>query len=94
MTIRIPKRQVDLWDLIDFVNFVLKIKRRVKGEQRLYYNMSKYKKKCYFDILNGISKHVNLVQLMDSLGNVNHAISVVGYLIFDSNYKKALVLNR
>ena len=31
---------------------------------------------------------------MDSLGNVNHAISVVGYWIFDSNYKKALVLNR
>ena len=31
---------------------------------------------------------------MNSLGNVNHAISVVGYWIFDSNYKIALVLNR
>ena len=31
---------------------------------------------------------------MTSLGNVNHAISVVGYWIFDSNYKRALVLNR
>ena len=31
---------------------------------------------------------------MDSLVNVNHDISVVGYWIFDSNYKKALVLNR
>ena len=31
---------------------------------------------------------------MDSLGNVNHAISVVGNWIFDSNYEKALVLNR
>ena len=31
---------------------------------------------------------------MDSLGNVNHAISVVGYWIFDSNYEKSLVLNR
>ena len=31
---------------------------------------------------------------MDSLGNVNHAISVFGYLIFYSNYKIALVLNR
>ena len=30
---------------------------------------------------------------MDSLGNVNHAISVVGNCIFDSNYDKALVLN-
>ena len=31
---------------------------------------------------------------MDSLGNVNHDISVVGNWIFDSNYEKALVLNR
>ena len=31
---------------------------------------------------------------MDFLDNVNHAISVVGYWIFDSNYKRALVLNR
>ena len=31
---------------------------------------------------------------MDSLGNVNRAISVVGNWIFDSNYEKALVLNR
>ena len=30
---------------------------------------------------------------MYSLGNVNHAISVVGNGIFDSNYEKALVLN-
>ena len=30
---------------------------------------------------------------MDFLGNVTHAISVVGYWIFDSNYKKSLVLN-
>ena len=31
---------------------------------------------------------------MDSLGNVNHAISVAGKLLFDSNYEKSLVLNR
>ena len=31
---------------------------------------------------------------MDPLGNVNRAISVVGYWIFDSNYEKAPVLNR
>ena len=28
------------------------------------------------------------------LVNVNHAVSVVGYWIFDSNYKIALVLNK
>ena len=31
---------------------------------------------------------------MDYLGNVNHAINVVEYWIFDSNYKTLLVLNR
>ena len=41
-----------------------------------------------YDILANISEHVTLVQLMDSLVNVNHAISVVGYWIFDSNYEK------
>ena len=46
-----------------------------------------------YDIMKEIGKHVTLVQLMDSLGNDNHAISVVGYWIFDSNYEKALVLN-
>ena len=44
--------------------------------------------------MTDISEHVTLFQLMDYLGNVNHAISVVGYWIFDSNYKIALVLNR
>ena len=29
---------------------------------------------------------------MDSLENMNHAISFIGYWIFDSNYGKSLVL--
>ena len=48
----------------------------------------------FYDILTDISEHDKLIQLMDSLGNVNHAISVFGYWIFDSNYEKALALNR
>ena len=48
----------------------------------------------YFDIMTAISEHVTLVQLMDYLGNLNHAISGVGYWIFESNYEIALVLNR
>ena len=31
---------------------------------------------------------------MDLLGNLNYAISVVGSQIFDSNYERALVLNK
>ena len=49
---------------------------------------------CSFNILNNISEHLNLVQLMDYLVNVNYNISAVGYWIFESNYEKALVLNR
>ena len=48
----------------------------------------------YYDIMTDISEHVTLVQLMDYLVNVNHDISVVGYCIFDSNYKRTILLNR
>ena len=49
-------------------------------------------RKNNFDILNNINEYVTLVQLMDSLANLNHAISIVGYWIFDSNYDKELFL--
>ena len=69
----------------------MKNRRKIKGEQTLQYNLTIWKKNNYFDILNNISEDVTLVQLMDSLGNVNHDISIVGYLIFYYNYKKVLV---
>ena len=47
-----------------------------------------------YDIMTYISEHVTLFQLMGYLDSMNNAISVVGYWIFDSNYKKSLVLNR
>ena len=47
-----------------------------------------------FDILTDISGNVSLVQSMEYLVNVNHAISVVGYWLFDSNYEIVLVINR
>ena len=53
-----------------------------------------YFKKVTFDILNDISKNVTLVKLMETLGNVNHAISIVSNWIFDSNYEKSLCLTR
>ena len=56
--------------------------------------MIKYNKKGLYNILENISENFTLIQLMDSLVNVNRAISVVGYWIFDSNYEKSLVLNR
>ena len=60
----------------------------------MHYILRKYKKKGSYDILTDISENVTLVQFICSLGNVNRYIRVVGYLIFDSNYKIALVINR
>ena len=72
----------------------MKNRGKIKGEQNLQYNLTRWKENDDFDILNDISEDVTLVQLMDSLGNVTHAISVVGYWIFDSNYNKALFLTQ
>ena len=69
-------------------------RKRNKGENRVHYKLMKYKKMGDYEILENISANVTLVQLMDSLGNVNHDISVVGSWIFDSNYERALVLNK
>ena len=44
--------------------------------------------------MEDISANVTLVQLINSIVNVNHAISVVGSWIFDSNYEIALVLDK
>ena len=70
----------------------MKYKLRQIGEQHLRYNFNKCKNKGAFDILNDVSENVSLVQLMDTLGDLNHAISIVGYWIFESNYEKALHL--
>ena len=72
----------------------MKHRRKIKGEQNLQYNLTIQKKNDDFDILNDTSEDVTLVQIMDSLGNVNHAISVVGYWVFDFDYNKALFLHK
>ena len=69
-------------------------KLRHKGEQRLKYNLNKWKKKVAFDIINDVSENFTLVQLLYTLVTVNRAISIVGYWIFDSNYEQTLCLTR
>ena len=56
--------------------------------------MKIWNKNSAFDILKNISGYVTLVQLMESRENVNNAISIVGYWIFDSNYEKSLFLKK
>ena len=63
---------------IHFSNYIMKNRRKIKGEQILQYNLTIQNKNDDFDILNEISEDVTLVQLMESLGNVNHAISILG----------------
>ena len=71
----------------------MKDEKRRKGNQHIRYKMENWKKIGTFDILNNISKYVTLVQLMDLLGNINNAVSVVGKRIYDSNDKKAFPSN-
>ena len=82
------------WVIVLILQNILKNERKQKVEPKVYYILVKYRKKRSYDVLIDISENITLVQLMYSLGNVNDAISVFGYLIFDSNYNKALVLNR
>ena len=79
---------------IQFDNAIMTNIMHIKVEQHLRYNLKVSHKNDAFDILNNISEYVTLVQLMDSLGNVNHDISIVRYCIFDSNYVKALCLTK
>ena len=79
---------------INFDNDIIKKRRKIKCEHNLQYNLTIWKKNIDFDNLNDISEDVTLVQLMDSPGNVNHDISIVGNWIFDSNYKKDICLTQ
>ena len=65
-----------------------------KCKTKVHYILIKYKQKGLYKILEDISENITLSQLIDSLVNVNHAISVVGYWMFYSNYTNSLVLNR
>ena len=81
-----------LRNIIHFANAIMTNMMHIKAEQHLKYNMKVWHKNDTFDILKNISEYVTLVQLMNSRGNMNHAISIVGYCIFDSNYVKIFCL--
>ena len=78
--------------MIQIDNSFISNRRKIKGKQNIRYNLTIWNKYDNFDILNDISDNVTLEQLMDSLVNVNHYISIVGHCIFYSDYKKSLCL--
>ena len=49
-------------------------------------------KKGGFDILNYISDNFVLFQLIDTAGDLNRAVSIIGCWIYNSIYKRALPL--
>ena len=51
---------------VDFANYILKKKKRNKGEPTVHYNLIKYKKIREYTVLEDISENVTLVQLMYS----------------------------
>ena len=46
-----------------------------------------------FDFMKIFIENGTLMQLMDSLGNMNNEVSMVGKQIFDSNQEKSLPVN-
>ena len=73
-----------------FANDIITNRRKNKRENKLRSNLTIWEKNYAFDIIHDFSEDINLVQLMDSPENVNHAISIVGHWIFDSSYEKSL----
>ena len=45
---------------IDFANAILKNEKKLKGEPRVYYSLSKYKNMGSYDFLTDIGEHVTL----------------------------------
>ena len=64
-----------------FENGVMNEKVRNKGRQHKSIRRKKRKGKLY--MINDMSEYVILSQLMDTLGNVNHAVSISGVWIYD-----------
>ena len=72
----------EIFSRVMFANTIMTEEKIRKGDQYIRYKLKQWKNGS-FDILNNISKYVTLVQLMDSVGNMNIAVSVVCKRIFD-----------
>ena len=75
-------------DRMKFSKLIMSDPSRKFEEKNLRYKLEQCIKRCV--IMNNISDYVTLVHLMDSIVNVNHAVSVSVKFVFDSNDEKAL----
>ena len=76
---------------IHFDNDIMTSKMHLKGEHHLRYHLKIWNKKGAFGIINDISENIYLVQVMDTLVNMNHAISIVSYWIFYNFSDKRII---
>ena len=76
---------VGFMNRIIFVSDIITDSVRNKGEQRCRYKFFQWDIKGPFDIFNDTSDYVTLVQIIDNVSYVNHAVSITGYLIYYSN---------
>ena len=63
-------------DRINFANKMMTDRVREEGDQHRC-NKTVKNKTGEFDILNDISDHVMLFHMIDTAGNVNHAVSII-----------------
>ena len=63
-----------------------------KGEHSIIYNIKLWNIKGDLETIKDISEHLKLVQLIETVGNVNHEVSIGRNWIFDSYYDKNLPL--
>ena len=72
---------MDVRIYLHFLNAIMRDQVINPGKQRLHYNINKWIKQVSFEILRDISLTFTLVTLMYTVGNVNHAVGIVGYWI-------------
>ena len=65
ITASISYKVHDYVDRIKFANTIIVDKERTKVEKHLHYKLKQCKRRVAFDIMNDISEHITLMQLMD-----------------------------
>ena len=74
-------------DRIKFSNKVTTYCVREYKDHHIRYNMVTLKT-GEFNILTDISDHVTLIKTIDTAGNVNHTVSIIGCWIYNPNLQK------
>ena len=72
---------------LNYANNTINDNIRNKCDQQRHYTLNIGYTKVIFDIIYNVSEYFILVQLVDTLVNINHAISIYGVWIYAKNDK-------